>query len=480
MSQLPGSGSCSGRWIACFVVLTLFGSEARAQGEVLHLERVLKSVQQHHPEIQIAVEQLRQGEGRLLSNEGGFDPQLELQGKARSGGYYELRRIDVGVTQPTPLWGTELSAGYRLGLGIEENRYPTYYEDETLDSGEVLAGLNLPLWRGGPTDTRRASIEKQQQTLDAMQAELHSVSLTLELQAIQSYWQWIRAGLSRKVELQMLALAQERDRQLKRRLQAGVITEFDLWDNERMVLERRERVILATRLLQRTAYTLGMFLRGDNGEPLFPKESWLPTELSPPPEDTLAVHQVTKQVLLCHPVAKAQMARVQAYGVDVNLAENQLAPQIDASVGVSRDLGDASRNETLVGTVFEGGVTLKMPLLLRPERGRLREAKSARAEAIQKLRYVRDTLRTQLHDAASEVNAAKRQAKVAKDLVHTAERLAAGERKRFDSGVGNLMFVNLREQSAASANLDLIFALSQNHAAWARWRNLSEVKCAKH
>ncbi|QQR90046.1 MAG: TolC family protein [Myxococcales bacterium] len=475
--------------LLCWIVAALFinfampiesfaeQADKRRKEQVLHPEDVVRSVQKHHPHIRIALEQLKQAEGKLTEADGGFDPRLEASGKSRSGGYYELRSLDVGLKQATGLWGAELFAGYRLGLGLEDERYPSYYSDETLGGGEVRGGVQVPLWRGGPIDERRAKIRSQEKLLHASEQVVRATSLSLELQAIKHYWQWVAAGLAREVALELLELAEERDRQLSQRLSAGAVTEFDLWDNQRMVLERKEGLIKATRHFEQSTIALSMFLRDSQGRPLLAQPTELPHDILVLEAPTLDTQAALRQVSQCHPLLRSELAKVEAYGVTLDLAKNQFAPQVDLKAQLSRDLGDASRNTTLPGTVFEGGVTFSMPLLLRPERGRLTQRKAEIMEAKEKLRYVRDNLVTSVHDAASALKAAHRQAQIVNKLVQTAEKLAEGERTRFDSGMGNLMFVNLREQSSASARLDLIEALVKSHVAKARWSNLTAVGC---
>ena len=122
----------------------------------ISLHEVLASAAEHHPRVRAALAGERAAESELLAARGAFDPQLDVIGKLRTGAYYELRRLDAEIRQPTPLWGAEVYAGYRLGLGVYEDHYPSYYSDETLDQGEVRAGVRIPLWRDGRLDSRRA------------------------------------------------------------------------------------------------------------------------------------------------------------------------------------------------------------------------------------------------------------------------------------------------------------------------------------
>ena len=63
------------------------------------------------------------------------------------------------------------------------------------------------------------------------------------------------------------------------------------------------------------------------------------------------------------------------------------------------------------------------------------------------------------------------------DVVETADELAEGERRRFDVGSSNLIFVNLREQQAALAKVRLIDAVAVAEIELTRWDTTTRVQC---
>ena len=202
----------------------------------LHFEEVLQSVEAHDPRIRQAVERLRKAESNTTTARGAFDPKLEGNAKLTTGAYYDLRSADAELRQATTLWGTEVFAGYRVGLGLNE-RWPTYRDDQTLSGGEVRAGVEMPIWRGGPIDSERAERARAIQFEKAADHALSVTRLDLELGAARAYWSWVSTGQNREVARELLQLAEQRDAQLRRRLQAGSIAEFDITDNERILLD---------------------------------------------------------------------------------------------------------------------------------------------------------------------------------------------------------------------------------------------------
>lgn len=443
----------------------------------LELAEIWRSVDAHHPRIRAAIARVRKAEGEHMAARGGFDPRLEAKGNVRTGGYYELRRLDVELVQPTPLWGTEVYTGYRLGLGVEERRYPSYQSDDTLASGEIRAGVRVPLWRDGPIDGRRAARSRASLMREAVGAALDGSRLELRVAAARVYWDWVAAGQVVQVAQSMVELAETRQQQLERRFQRGAVAEVDVLDNERALLDRRGTLVSARRRLAGAAFDLALYLRNAQGAPVRPSEDQVPRQVQPPGFDTLDVSALSSKLYACHPDVRRRKAKIEAAEVAERLAENRVAPEVNTQFEVSRDFGDPERDRTLPGTEFKAGLSFAMPLPLRTERGRSAAA-SARVQALEnELDWLRDRLWAQVGDLAAAVEAARKRLEVEKKQWRIAQRLAEAERRRFELGSSSLRVVNLREQTAAEAELKYRKAAAASRRAWARWRVFQSVDC---
>jgi len=192
------------------------------------------------------------------------------------------------------------------------------------------------------------------------------------------------------------------------------------------------------------------------------------------------VERAIDEVLACHPELEKARAELEATDVDQRLSRNEVAPELKAVFAYSRDLGDLTNTDldfTLPGNVFEAGVKLSMPLLLRKERGRVGAARAEVAAKEAQLRFVSDQLRARTLDAASAVEAAQRRVELTDEVVDTAAELAEGERRRFEVGSSNLVFVNLREQQAAMARMRYIEAVALAEIERTRWETTTGVQC---
>ncbi|HNN52970.1 MAG TPA: hypothetical protein PKO07_18200, partial [Pseudomonadota bacterium] len=86
-------------------------------GQSLQLSEVIESVRRSYPLIVAALADKRAAEGELQAARGGFDPVLKTRGDITPIGAYPNGRFEIGVEQPTPLWGAQLFAGYRVSVG---------------------------------------------------------------------------------------------------------------------------------------------------------------------------------------------------------------------------------------------------------------------------------------------------------------------------------------------------------------------------
>ena len=449
------------------------------RGHPLHFDEVLESVNEHDPRIRQAVAQLRRAESKTMAARGAFDPRLEGDGKILTGAYYDNQSANVELRQPTTLWGSEIFVGYRVGLASNE-RWPPYRDDQTLSRGEVRAGIEVPIWRGGLIDPERAERARAIQLEEAADQALSAARLNLELAAARTYWNWVGTGQSREVARALLELARQRDAQLRRRLAAGSIASFDVVDNERILLERKAFLVAAERAFEKATFELSLFLRDSQGMPVVVAAQRVPEKVSVAPLEELSVERAIDEVLACHPELEKARAELESAEVSQKLSRNEVSPELNAVFAYSRDLGDLTNTDldfTLPGNVFEVGVKLSMPLLLRKERGRAGVARADVADKEAQVRLVSDQLRARTLDAASAVEAAQRRAELTDEVLDTVAQLAEGERRRFEVGSSNLVFVNLREQQAAMAQMRYIQAVALAEIERTRWETTTRVQC---
>jgi len=269
-----------------------------------------------------------------------------------------------------------------------------------------------------------------------------------------------------------LTLAETRNSDLKARVEDGDLAEIEQLENERSVLARRAQVVGATRQLEQAAIDLSLFFRKADGTPDLPSKDRLPKTLPEPPAAaaTGSPEDATTAALARRPEPKrADALRAQA-AVELDLARNQALPAIDLFVVGSADLGPGNEKRGI--PVLEAGIVIDIPVLGRPQRGRVRSQEAAVRRADKQAQFTRDRVGAEVSDARSAMAAARLRAEVAAQEVALAEKLETLEKQRFDAGDSTMLVVNLREQSTVEARLrrndalvDYQKALAQDRAA---------------
>lgn len=434
--------------------------------EPLALETVLEAVRRHYPVLEAARRDADAAGAELLAAQGGFDPALRARAVTLPLSGYPYTRVESTLEQPTPVWGANLFAGWRYGGG----EIPTYYgQYETNALGEVRAGVSVPLWRNGPIDRRRASITRAELGTDAAAHAVTQSWLESARSATQRYWDWVAAGRRHAIAVSLWELAKARDAQLAERVRAGDLAAFEQVDNQRALVQREGQVVAAERLLQQTAIELSLFLRDAEGEPVLPQPARLPEGFPEPVPAPQAVGPVELESVLARrpDVLRLEAQRAQQK-VEERLARNQRAPAVDVTVAASKDFGAGSPKRDK--PELELGLLLDVPTLNRGARGRARQAEAGVAKLEAQLRLQKDRARVEVRDALSALEAARQRVEVARRELRLAREMAQAERARFELGESSLLFVNLREQTAAEAAVREVDALGDYHKSVASLR----------
>ncbi|MGD8863816.1 MAG: TolC family protein [Myxococcales bacterium] len=436
------------------------------QASPLTLQEVLQALERTHPKLRAARFDTEGARARVWAATGAWNPRLEVEGKAQPWGYYENGQLDARVRQFTPLYGAELHAGYGLGAGD----YPVYKRElETLSAGELRAGLKVPLWKGGPIDPRRAEIARTEQLSGAAACQLQATRLSLRRDAAEAYYDWVAAGQVVRIQRELLAVAEQRDAGIRRQVQLGSLPPIVAVDNGRLLLDREGKLVAARRKFQEATIKLSLYLRDAAGRPRTVGETRVPTEVIDPPQVRVGseAHDIERAVR-ARPEVCGMAGVLSAARTDVELAENQRAPDISAQAGVSRDLGSGAPD--LAPTEVYMGLSFEMPLGLTQARGKLAEARAKLQGQQAKLDWLRDQIGAEVRTAHAQLQASARQLEVARKQVVAARELADGERKRFQQGASDLLAVNLREIQAAEAARQEVEARADYQQAAARYR----------
>ncbi|NJD05684.1 MAG: TolC family protein [Methylococcaceae bacterium] len=431
-------------------ILILAWSGARAgEPAALELTEVLDAATRAFPGLLAAQQRQEAAAGERLAAEGGFDTLLKAQGRWSIAGLYENRNYDVVLEQPTGLWGTTFFGGWRRGTGD----YPVYEgKSLTAADGEARLGVNIPLWRNGPIDRRRATLQQAElgETIAGQDVDLALIDLRRI--SAHRYWDWVLAGQRLRIAETLLAVAEGRDAGLRERVAAGDLPEFEVLDNQRAILERRERVVAAQRLQEQTAIALSLYYRDAAGQPRLPEAPRQPPAIPPAPAPRpAAFDEANAQAQARRPeLQRLELQRRQAE-TELALQQNQQAPGIDLTVMGAQDFG-SSKGKPNREELY-AGVNIDIPLQRRVAGGRAQVARANLQRLDHERRLAEDRIAAEVRDALSALAAAGRRLELASRQKSAAGQLEDGERTRFELGDSTLLLVNLREIARGDAAL---------------------------
>lgn len=437
-------------------------SKKSSASTVLLLDDVIAATLERHPALNAEKQERVSADADVLSAEGAFDPSIKGDVLSYVTGGYSGNYGSTYVEQPLKFYGSKVMGGYRIGDGtfpIYDNWY------ETNSGGEVGVGVEVPLLRDGPIDRRRATIGKAESGQQIADSMIEQRKIELARAAALTYWDWTAARNKVRVYRRLLQVAEERDRQISERVSKGDLPDFDRVDNQRAVLQRRSQLLTAERGVKSAEFSLSLFYRNHVAEPQtverFQALDRIPLPLFVP------VHTVADpfaEAAEARPEFKNIKAQREQNKIELELARNQVLPRLDLRVFSYNDYGTG--NPKLEDPEVKAGLRIEIPLATRTQKGRIDYYESRQKKLQFTETFLRERIRADVQDALNALDIARSKVEVAAAEVKASDDLARGELKRFDLGDSNLIFVNLREQNAADAEVREIEALQDYQKAF--------------
>lgn len=434
---------------------------ATPKAQPLMLAEVLTSSRFHAPQVLEALARLRGAEGRLLSAEAAFDTVFSAAAETRLSGFYNGRDVEAKVTQPLGNLGGYAYGSYRVSGG----RFPIY-EDErfTNELGEIKAGAVLSLMRDRLIDDRRFGRVQAEADVAVADADRLMVAIGVQTRAIQTYNNWLVAGLRLQVYQDLLALAQDRQAGFRRLVSEGARPSILLVENEQNILRRQSLVVQSEQALAVAATALSLYLRDADGRPLIPDAARLPGALPLP----LPRPAQPGDLALARPDLRTIDIRMKQARARVALDRNAFLPKLDLKVEASRDFGaEGFGGSSRSGTESKVGLTFTLPLQQSAARGRIAQTNAEIDAFKQRRRFLEDQIIADIGAIDIAVTNSARLTVLARDEAERASTMAAAERRRFSLGASDFFLVNVREEAAADAQvrrLDAAFRQIVAHA----------------
>lgn len=435
---------------------------------LLQLENVKASVVEKFPLIQSVVQEAQVTAGKQQSARGAFDVKLVAESLNMPQGYYKNYRHLVKAEQP--IWmGGAVYGQYRIGDGFFQ---PWYGERETNEGGEFKLGLAAPLLRGRAIDDRRAEIAR---------ADLQAAAVTpqIERQILESvqlsayvYWSWVAAGQAYLVTQELLDVAEERDRAIRRQVELGNLPQTEQQQNERLIASRQAKLIEANRKLQSSAIKLSLFLRDDAGDPVLPSTRELPTQFPEAADPrSLDLEADISRALDQRPELRELSFARQIVSLDLQQSQNELLPNLSAVVEASKDVGaPASSKGDKTPFELEAGLLFDVPLQRNKAYGKIQSSQGKLSQLSLKRQYTVNKIVSEVQDAHSALIASYERIGRTQQSVELARKLVKAEYRSFELGNSDVLRIAIQESSELDARYLEIEALFDYFQAQAQYQ----------
>lgn len=419
----------------------------------LRLDDVLSSVDAQFPLLLAAMQERGIAAGQWTAALGAFDLKLNSTFDSTPMGYYQHYQTRVKLEQAT-YWGGKVYSGYKLGRGF----FPIWFGDDTTnDGGEFHLGMQVSLWQDRPIDKRRLEIRKGEIARQLAEPTIQRQRIDFLSSAAVVFWDWVAARQSLDVAEQLLELALVRDQVLSRRVERGDLARMAQIENQSLIIQRKLKRTAAEQKFLQAGIKLSLFWRDADGAPVLPSSELAPRRFpaTPPPAERLAM--AIERARGVRPELRALRLERQKTGAELAYAQNLLSPTLDAGLKAAQDVGHPYSNKQDKSPFqLEAGVYFDVPVQRRNAQGQVRGSQAKLAQLAAKTRFTAEKIEAEVRVASVALENAWRQIDQAVEGVRLAEQVEALERRKFDLGASNLLFLNLREVATADARQRLL------------------------
>jgi outer membrane protein TolC len=457
--------------LSILVLLVQIKVTAQDTARKLSEQQFREIVRQYHPLVRQADIFVEKAKADVTIARGMFDPviQNESSQKTFDGvNYYNYNRPSLNI----PTWfGVEVSAGLEYLSGSRTDPVETKGESSYL-------GVSIPLAKNLLMDKRRAALQSAKIFQTASAAEKRNILNNLYLEAITSYWNWVKQYQVYRILHETVALNEKRLALVKTAYQLG---ERPAIDTTEALAQLQQFELLRNQSLldfRNSGLELSLYLWTNNAMPYQLPEDIVPaTELAAFNTDTLplpALNNLLETARKHHPDLLLYSYKLDVLGIEKKLKFQELLPTVNFRYNqLARGYNVA---KTIPGPLFENnfqyGLYLGIPLRLSQGRGEYKKAKlkieETRLMQNQKLLQVEIKVKTYFNELVALQNQVNLQEKAWKNYLV----LLRGEDIRFRAGESSLFLVNARENKMLEAlqklqELKTKFLITENKLKWA-------------
>ncbi|MFM1762556.1 MAG: hypothetical protein RLZZ512_346 [Bacteroidota bacterium] len=410
---------------------------------------VLDAVLTNHPVLKQSQNYQPIAEAELSIAKGAFDPMISYYRNNKNEGskLYQNQNLDVYIPN-------------YFGGGISINN--PYSVNSGTASGSLGLEIDFPLLKGLITDYRRTYLAKSKINVKMSIAQRDQWVNDLVQDVFLQYSQWLFAHETAVQIEQVLKIAEERQNGLRKLFTSGAGTAVDTMETHVQLQQYRAKFDAALWKKEKQRLMISMFLWDENGKPIEPLNTAMPTQDGLMWIDSL-VMEATKFFDtsgatangdgIIQPAVRLSLLKLESQQLEFRLAKNLMLPSLNLKYGYSQPNADW-RFTPSGATQFTGfGLGFQSGLFLRQQRGQYRQmqltVKNASLEVNNKMR----SYQVKSNALFQEYSVNKDQWLQWKQIGENQLLLYRMEAKRLEAGDVNFFILNTREMRLLDLNL---------------------------
>ncbi len=416
---------------------------------------IKNSALKYHPTVLAALERMRASEEAITGARGAFDTKIVSDYRRQTKGPYRATVSRSFLVKPLGVANSKIYAGSEQISNPRGRLSPVYNTGNPDTTGQTgnysVLGLQLSLWKNLFLDPARANIKNAKYDAQIAKANKRLTELDIERFGQLAYWEWVTAQKVKTAFENLLKNGETRNEYLDARTKKGDIAQILVTENEQYVASRKGSLQSAKERLLRAEYALSMFYRNENGDPIIPGpgESFedYPANLSVLLQN-LDLNSNIDELINKRPDMKNLAVLVERSGVDLELARQDLKPQIDVSTEYyqrTADSADMPREYLMVLA------QVSIPIERNLGKGNIAAARARQMVAQKEMSYGLQSYKYEVMAARQALILQLEQVTQSEIEFTKSKELVVSETYRFQKGGGNLFLVNLREEAQARA-----------------------------
>lgn len=435
-----------------FYFLLFFSGTALAQvndSVVLNFNEYLGFVKKYHPIAKQAELNIAVGQANLMRSRGGFDPKIEVDFDTK-----ELKGIEyydrLNATFKVPTWyGVTLKGTFEQTDGVFING-----DEAGLENGLYAAGISLSVGEGLWINERMATLRKAKFFREQTKADRDLLINEILFQASLAYFDWLLAYNDSRIFSNFLENARIRFEGVKKSALSGQVATIDTVEAKIAVQDRQLNLEQALVNLRNKSLELSNFLWLNNNTPIELQNNVIPDrDLGNEIDITLEIAGIPLDSFTIenHPKLISLDFKIQALNVDKNLKANKLLPIIDLEYNFLTETPELINS--LQTPNYKGGLTFRLPIFLRKERGDLRLAKFKLQDAQFEFDNAEIQIKNKIIAIYNELESFETQNVLIADIVQNYTTLLEAEERKFSFGESSLFLINSRESKLIDTKL---------------------------